>query len=390
MPPYLRKEKHSLQCHSFITSHDILISKIFKIALTYLIINITINDVDLFVIFTNKLVCYFLQGGLILNAKGTYAFTRKLIGLIAALSIVLFLSGCGESPASHIDTVQSSDQAQSSSNSADASPAPSAKIKVVAAENFLGEVLSAVGGDRVDVLSIIHNPDADPHAFEPTAETSKAVSDAQLVVYVGIGYDEWMKKLLSASSASKAIINVGGDLLGKKSGDNPHVWYIPDSMAKLADAAAEKLSRIDPSDAEAYKKRADAYKASLVPLTDLMTQLKQPTPTDIAVSEPVFDYMADALNLHIINPKFAKAIEEESDPAPMDMANLQNALSSKQVKLFVQNIQADSPTVKNMVNLSQKNHIPVVHVTETEPAGKTYLQWMTDQLNEVKQALQTK
>jgi zinc/manganese transport system substrate-binding protein len=299
----------------------------------------------------------------------------SLTCLTAAISIAILLTGCG--------TSKSDD---SSKNNA----APGAKIKIAAAENFLGEVAAAVGGDRVEVTSIINNPDADPHDFEPTADNSKAVSDAQVVVYVGIGYDEWMNKLLKAGSGSKTVIALGSDLLGKKEGDNPHVWYIPESMPKLADALADKLGKIDPSQADNFKKRAQDYKTTLAPFNDLVQKLKQSSPADIAVSEPVFDYMAEALNLRIVDPKFAKAIEAESDPAPGDIADLQNAIKGKKIKLFVQNTQADSPTVKNMADLANSNQIPIVHVTETEPQGKNYVQWMTDQLNEVKNALGVK
>ncbi|WP_254777174.1 metal ABC transporter solute-binding protein, Zn/Mn family [Paenibacillus sp. yr247] len=244
----------------------------------------------------------------------------------------------------------------------------------------------------MEVASIINNPDADPHAFEPTADTSKAVNDAQFVVYVGVGYDTWMDKLLkaSSSSSSKTIIEVGSELLGKKDGDNPHVWYDPTSMPKLADALADKLAKVDPSQADAFKKRAQDYKTNLAPLSDLVQKLKQSSPSPIAVSEPVFEYMSEALNFKAVNPKFAKAIEEEADPGPGDIAALQNDIKEKKIKFFVQNTQVDSPTVKNMVDLAAKNGIPIVHVTETEPQGKNYVQWMTDQLNEVKNAIGVK
>ncbi|KIL40619.1 hypothetical protein SD70_12645 [Gordoniibacillus kamchatkensis] len=296
------------------------------------------------------------------------------------------MSGCGSTGTKPNDAA--SKPAETKSNNP--ASAPAGKIKIVAAENFLGEVATAVGGDRVEVTSVITNPDADPHDFEPTADTSKAVNDAQVVVYVGIGYDEWMDKLVKASSASKKVINIGEGLLGKKDGDNPHIWYIPESMPKLADALAEQLGTIDAAQADAFKKRAQDYKTSLTPLTDLVNKLKQPSPTDIAVSEPVFDYMAAALNLNIVDPKFAKAIEEESDPAPGDVAGLQDALKGKKVKLFVQNTQADSPTVKTMVDLASSNQIPIIHVTETEPQGKNYVQWMTDQLSELQKAIGSK
>jgi zinc/manganese transport system substrate-binding protein len=309
-----------------------------------------------------------------MTSNSTFYTKLSLTCLTAVISTALLLSGCGST----------------GTKTKDAASAATGKIKIVAAENFLGEVATAVGGDRVEVTSVITSPDMDPHAFEATTDTSKAVSDAQVVVYVGVGYDVWIEKLIKASSTSKKnVINLG-ELLGKKDGDNPHVWYIPESMPKLADALAEQLGKIDSSQADAFKKRAQDYKTSLAPLTELVKKLKQTSPTDVAVSEPVFGYMSTALNLKTVNEKFALAIEEETDPAPGDVAALQDALKGKKVKMFIQNTQVDSPTVKTMVDLATANQIPIVHVTETEPQGKNYLQWMTDQLTEVQKALGVK
>ena len=147
------------------------------------------------------------------------ASTRKTVTFLStAISLSLLLSACGNSPKTNEAAKPSSTPTSNTATTTANTTTPAVKIKVVAAENFLGEVVSAVGGDRVEVTSIINNPDADPHDFEPTAETSKAVNDAQVVVYVGIGYDEWMDKLLKASStsSSKTVIQVGSELLGKK------------------------------------------------------------------------------------------------------------------------------------------------------------------------------
>jgi zinc/manganese transport system substrate-binding protein len=308
-----------------------------------------------------------------MTSKSTFYTKFSFTCLAAIMSTALLVSGCGST----------------GTKTKDAASAPTGKIKIVAAENFLGEVATAVGGDRVEVTSVITSPDMDPHSFEATTDTSKAISDAQVVVYVGVGYDSWIEKLLKSSSTSKKVINLG-ELLGKKDGDNPHVWYIPESMPKLADALAEQLGKIDSSQTDAFKKRAQDYKTSLAPLADLVKKLKQTSPTDVAVSEPVFGYMSEALNLKTVNEKFALAIEEETDPAPGDVAALQDVLKGKKVKMFIQNTQVDSPTVKTMVDLAASNQIPIVHVTETEPQGKNYLQWMTDQLTEVKNALGVK
>jgi zinc/manganese transport system substrate-binding protein len=297
----------------------------------------------------------------------------KNLPLILLIALVICLSGCAQKP-----------NANQNANST-----PPGKIKVVAAENFYGEVAQAVGGDQVDVTSILTNPDQDPHDYEPTAEASKAVADAQVVIYTGIGYDDWMDKFIQAdgSASSKYVVDVGTDILGKASGDNPHVWYDPATMPKLAEKLAGDLAQLDSAHASDYTQRAQAYIASLAPLNDKIARLKQSTPMLIDVSEPVFGYMADALNFQTNDPRFAKAIEDGNDPNASDVIQVQNDIKNKRIKFFVYNIQTDSPTVKNIVQVAESNGVPLVRVTETEPSGKNYMQWMSDQLDQVSQAL---
>ena len=263
------------------------------------------------------------------------------------------------------------------------------KIQVVAAEDFYGEVAQAVGGDRVAVTSILTDPNVDPHEYEPTADASKSVANAQVVVYTGIGYDDWMNKLIRANTTAntKQVVAVGSDLLGRITGDNPHVWYDPATMPKLADRLADILGQLDPGQAQDYQNRARSYINTLTPMTDEIARLKQSAPVAIDVSEPVFGYLADALNLKTNDPKFAKAIEEGNDPNASDVINVQSDIKNKRIKFFVYNIQTDDPTVKNIVQLAESNGIPVVKVTETEPTGDNYLQWMTGQLDQAGKAL---
>lgn len=299
---------------------------------------------------------------------------RWMLFIILAVISVWLLAGCG------------SEQGATNPNPAGAS---GPKIKVVAAEDFYGEVAQAVGGDRVAVTSILNDPNVDPHEYEPTPDASKAVADAQVVVYTGIGYDDWVDKLIKANTTAntKQVVAVGSDLLGRATGDNPHVWYDPATMPKLANKLADMLGQLDPGHAQDYQNRAKGFISTLTPMTDEIARLKQSTPVAIDVSEPVFGYMADALNLKTNDPKFAMAIEEGNDPNASDVINVQNDIKQKRIKFFVYNIQTDDPTVKNVVQLAESNGIPVVKVTETEPTGENYLQWMTGQLDQVGKAL---
>lgn len=198
-----------------------------------------------------------------------------------------------------------------------------------------------------------------------------------------------MKKLIDASgdAKNKTVIAVGSDIMGKKKGDNEHIWYNPDTMPKFVDRLADQLSKLDPTHKDIYRKQADAYKASLAPFAGLVKELKQTSPVPVAVSEPVFDYMTEALNLTVTDKKFSMAAQEQTDPSPADIAQLQNDIKSKTIKMFVNNIQASSPTVKNIAELAKQNGVPVIEVTETLPNGKNYVQWMVDQLHQIKEAL---
>jgi zinc/manganese transport system substrate-binding protein len=303
------------------------------------------------------------------------------------LSSAILLTACGNSSTQNLSASTSDSKAPAAQTTSATQTAPAVKIKISAAENFYGEVARMVGGDRVEVTSILDNPNVDPHDYEPTPDVAKTVSDSKVIVYNGVGYDAWMEKLVQADSSAKTktVIKVADDLMGKKEGDNEHVWYNPDTMPKLANRLADELTKLDPSGDQIFHKNAQTYISSLDPIKAKVQKLQQ-SGIKIAVSEPVFDYMAIALNLSINDTKFAKAINEGSDPSPADVAQLQNDIKGN-VKLFIYNIQNSSPTVDNIVKLAKSSGVPIVEVTETEPTGKNYLQWMTDQLDQVEKAL---
>ncbi|MEX2462362.1 MAG: zinc ABC transporter substrate-binding protein [Paenibacillaceae bacterium] len=293
----------------------------------------------------------------------------KALLVLTAIALVSLLSGCGKDKGAN----------------------DSGKIKIVAAENFYGEVAQAVGGDLVEVVSLLTGPDMDPHDFEPTPQASKDVNAAQVIIYNGIGYDAWINKIIDASGdvKNKTVIAVASDVMGKKEGDNEHQWYNPETFPKYAKDLAEKLGQIDPDHVATYTKQADAYMATLTPLIDLVKELRQATTVPIAVSEPIFDYMAEALNLNVIDKKFEMAAEKGIDPSPANVAQLQDDIKAKKIKMFVNNIQSSSPIIENMITLSKENGIPIIEVTETLPKDKTYIQWMMDILIQIKAALQS-
>ncbi len=103
-------------------------------------------------------------------------------------------------------------------------------IFIVAAENMYGDIAKQIGGVHVDVTTILSNPDQDPHSFELTPSVGYALTKAQLVIINGVGYDAWADRLLSHQTQNRPKIILAQDILGKKMGDNPHLWYDIDGM----------------------------------------------------------------------------------------------------------------------------------------------------------------
>jgi len=150
----------------------------------------------------------------------------KLITLILSFGLfVLVLSGCANTKATATDK-------------------NSEKLNIVTTTDFYGEVAKAVVGDKGTVSSIINNPAIDPHDYEPTTKTAKLVSKADITVANGLGYDSWMDKLNNDSN--NTYIKIGENVMHKKIGANPHVWYNPETMPKYANYLAAKLAKKQP------------------------------------------------------------------------------------------------------------------------------------------------
>ncbi len=270
-------------------------------------------------------------------------------------------------------------------------PATAAGINVVAAENFYGDLAKQVGGKAVTVTSILSNPDQDPHLFEADPSTARALKAAKVVISNGIDYDPWMDKLTAADPSPGRAEIVAADLVGKKTGDNPHLWYDPRTMEMVAAAMADKFGVADPAAKAEFKKNADAFGASLKPLDAKIAAMKakyagQP----VTASEPVFGYMAGLIGLDVHNQAFQLAVMNNTEPAASDVAAFEDDLKNHKVKVMIYNAQADDQAVKRLVEIAKASKVPIVGVSETEPAGKTYQAWMMGQLDALDKALSGK
>jgi zinc/manganese transport system substrate-binding protein len=269
-----------------------------------------------------------------------------------------------------------------------AAPAFADPVKIVAAENFYGDVATQIGGANVAVTSILSNPDEDPHLFEASVSTAKALAEAKIVIANGADYDPWMEKLLGAGKAPGRREIWVAALAHKKAGDNPHLWYNPATVKALGAALSVDLAIIDPAHRADYQKAAASFGASLEPLQGKIAEMRKKYAGDpVAASEPVFGYMAELLGLKMRDEKFALSVMNNTEPSAADVAAFEDDLKNHKVKVMLYNAQASEPAVQRLVQMARDEKIPVVGVSETEPAGADYQKWMSSQLDALDKAL---
>ncbi len=262
------------------------------------------------------------------------------------------------------------------------------KIAVVAAENFYGDVAQQIGGDLVSVASILSNPDQDPHLFETTPSVVREIAAAQVVIYNGANYDPWMERLLKVTPKPGRVTIVAADLMHKKAGDNPHLWYDPSTMPAVAKALAAALSAADPTHADNYTMRLRAFLASFQPLDDKIAAIRgKYAGITVAATEPVFGYMSDALHLTMLERRFQLSVMNNTEPSAGDFAAFESDLKSHKLQVLFYNKQASDKIVQHLVDLASAANISVVGVTETCPPGLSYQNWMLSELNETETAL---
>lgn len=268
------------------------------------------------------------------------------------------------------------------------SPAIAKPISIVAAENVYGDVAAQIGGDYVRTTSILSSPDQDPHLFEASPSTARALASADIVIMNGADYDPWMVKLLRASKApSRKLVDVG-KIVGAKDGTNPHLWYDVAAVKTFASRLTDTLAAIDPAHKTDYQQRLQTFDGSLKPLEARIEAMKANyAGTPVTATEPVFGYMAEALGLDMHNMAFQISVMNDTEPSISDVAAFDTDLTLKKVKALIYNAQVKDPAAERLIRLARQNGIPVVPVTETKPALLDYQQWMLGELDTLDKAL---
>ncbi|MGH3632458.1 MAG: metal ABC transporter solute-binding protein, Zn/Mn family [Sciscionella sp.] len=302
--------------------------------------------------------------------------TRRCV-LVVGVALALSVAGC----------------ATTAPTTSSASPAAgSGKVIPVAASiNAWGSILAQLGGSHVRATSIITNPDTDPHAYEPTPADGRIVASSALFVENGIGYDPWAAKSLAASPDPNRIVLDVGHLVGVPDGGNPHRWYSPTDVEKVADAITADLTKADPADAGYFASRRQSFETTgLANYHRLIAEIRSKySGVPVGASESIFAPLSDALGLNLLTPpSFLKDISEGTDPSAADKTTIDAQISGHQIKVYVFNSQNSTPDVAAQVDAAKKAGIPVTAVTETlSPAGASFQDWQSAQLQALDNAL---
>jgi len=263
------------------------------------------------------------------------------------------------------------------------------KISVVTSTNVWGDVVAQVGGDLVDVTSIVSDPSADPHSYEGSARVQLALSKADLVVVNGGGYDDYATTMLDGLSSAPPVVEAVA-VSGRTDDDlNEHVWYDLPTVAAVANEVGAQLADVDPGNATTYTANAAAFTAKVDALVARTVEMAETVGGQaVAATEPVPGYLLDALGLvDKTPPKFAKAIEDETDVPPTVMRDTLALFTDHQVVALVYNSQTTGPQTEQVRAKAQAAGVPVVAVTETLPAGHDYISWMTANVDALVKAL---
>jgi len=310
---------------------------------------------------------------------------KKVMGIAAALVVIILAAAtfAGLYLANQNQTTQSGQTMQVVATE-------TTKISVVAGENFWGSLVSQLGGSRTQVLSVVTDPNADPHEYESNSQDAQAIANAQFVIVNGAGYDDWALKLIAASSTPHQVVLNVADLLGKKPGDNPHFWYSPYFVNETVKAMYLDLISIDPVDTAYFTQQYSSLNASLGVYNSRISEIRQQfAGTKVASTESIFVYMANATGLVVVSPPaFMDAVSEGNDPSAQSVVQFQQLIQNGNFSVLVYNAQTVTPLTQNIKAMAAAKGIPIVAVTETiQPPDVPFQDWMNAELITLQNAL---
>ena len=304
------------------------------------------------------------------RAGGAPAGARAIVAVLAAVAVIVAAAGlaaCGSG-----------------------APTANGRLDVVAGENVWGDIAAQIGGARVQVTSLISDPNADPHLYQSSASGALAMARARVAIENGAGYDDFMGDLLSASGGHPRVVDVQ-QVLGAQGGDvNPHFWYDLPRVPLVARAIAQALTAADPAGAAAYRAGLARFDAGLHPVLAVVAAIRaadagQP----VGYTERVPGYLLAEAGLVVVSPPgFAAAIENGNEPSAGDTQAMQTLIAAHKLRLLLYNTQVTSAVTQRMRTLATQAGIPVVGVSEMLPAAdRSFQAWQLRQATAILRAL---
>lgn len=260
-------------------------------------------------------------------------------------------------------------------------------IEVAASVNQWGTVAKALGGDNVNVTSIINSTNVDAHDYEPTTSDIAKLQKAQVIIVNGAGYDAWAVK---AAQTANAIIVNAAEIGGVNDGENPHVWFSADVRKAVAQAITEAYEQADAAKKNDFDKMNDQWAAEENNVESKIAEVKQKTDgLAYAATESVVSYLAEDMGLADATPSgYARATANESEPTPTDIKQFTDALKAGEIKLLVVNTQEESELTGKITDAAKSVEVPMVELTEQMPEQYDSLTaWMEGLVDAFSQAI---
>ena len=260
-------------------------------------------------------------------------------------------------------------------------------IEVAASVNQWGTVAKALGGDNVNVTSIINSTNVDAHDYEPTTSDIAKLQKAQVIIVNGAGYDAWAVK--ATQTANATIVNAA-EIGGVNDGENPHVWFSADVRKAVAQAITEAYEQADAAKKNDFDKMNDQWTAEENNVESKIAEVKQKTDgLAYAATESVASYLAEDMGLADATPSgYARATANESEPTPTDIKQFTDALKAGEIKLLVVNTQEESELTGKITDAAKSVEVPMVELTEQMPEQYDSLTaWMEGLVDAFSQAI---
>jgi zinc/manganese transport system substrate-binding protein len=278
------------------------------------------------------------------------------------------------------------------------------KISVVAGENFWGSLVGQMGGNLTSVVSIVSDPNTDPHEYEANSSDATAITNANFVVVNGVGYDDWALQLISAAnSPGQEVLNVGTlngvFVTGGIVTGNPHQWYNPLYVNHTLIAMYADLVALQPASKAIFQQNfaninssagGGAQGVSIDQLYARANQIRAEFAGTVVLStESIFVYLANYTGLDLIAPPaFMEAIAEGNDPPAQSVAEFECQIESGNVPVLVYNIQTVTPITSTIEGLAAEHNLTVTYVSETiQPPDTSFQDWMYGEYNSLANAL---